>query len=175
MPEPKPPTLEELQAQLTAANAAAEAARDEAARANGEKMMARATLDAVQATQDLLDAKRQLAAGNDDDQVTEHDMVSEIRQTNELLRAQRKFMVELYLRPEDEGKNLFEVVQINGANIFQIERGVPVEVPESIYQVLVASHLRVRPQRREDNRLVMPIERPGMFGQRLNVDSPADS
>lgn len=159
---PAEPTFEELKAQLAEANRAADAARDEAARANGERMMARATLEAIQATQGLLDAKRQLAAGDADDPETEAEMVSEIHRTDALLRAQRKFEVTLYLAPEDEGKNLQEVVQINGAMKFGILRGEPVEVPESIYQVLVASHLRVRPQRKSDNGLVPQTVKAGM-------------
>lgn len=164
-PTVEQPTMDDLLAQLAEANRAAEAAREEAARANGEKMMARATLDALQAMEELKEAKRQLALGDEpDDLETEADMVESIRSTDAALRAQKKFLVELYLSPDDEGKGLFEIVQVNGAAIYQIERGAPVEVPESIYQALVASHLRVRPQRREDYSLVPITIKSGMRG-----------
>ena len=156
------PTLEQLKAQLAEANRVAEDARNEAARANGERMMARATLDAIQATQDLLSAKRELATGNSDDVETEGEIISEIRLTDEILRAQKKFEITLYLSPEDEGENLYEIVQINGAMKFAILRGEPVEVPESIYQVMVSSHLRIRPQRAQDTHLVMQTVKAGM-------------
>lgn len=159
------PTIEELQAALAAANQAASAAREDAARANGERMMARATLDAIQATQDLLDAKRELALGNDDDDhETEAEIVSEIHRTNTLLRAQPKFTIEIPIAPDEEGKNPFSVAQINGALLYQIAHGELVEVPESVYQVLVASHVRVRPQRKQDYGLVPQRLKPGMQG-----------
>ena len=60
------------------------------------------------------------------------------RKTKEVLAAQPKKTVRLYQRPKGEVPLPDVFVGINGHN-FQIQRGIPVDVPEAVYEILMNS------------------------------------
>lgn len=76
--------------------------------------------------------------------ITEAEMDKVTKTTAELLADQDKVKVKLFLSVEERKKLEaagekanwpYETVQING-HTFQIQKGVTVEVPESVYKVL---------------------------------------
>jgi hypothetical protein len=69
-------------------------------------------------------------------EMSEAQMEAIARDTGEALAAQPRVKVKLYQVPDSESKKLpDETVQINGYT-YVIKRGVEVEVPESVYEVL---------------------------------------
>ncbi len=69
-------------------------------------------------------------------EMSEAEMEAIAKDTGEALAAQPKVKVKLYQVPDSESKKLpDETVQINGYT-YVIKRGVEVEVPESVYEVL---------------------------------------
>lgn len=79
--------------------------------------------------------------------MTDRQMEQVSKSTAEILNAQPKVKIKLHLPAEElkklqaskeAGKNVewpYEFVSINGYN-FQIQKGVPVEVPQSVAEVL---------------------------------------
>jgi hypothetical protein len=78
------------------------------------------------------------AQGDKNAQVTEAQMDAMTADTAEALSGQPTKTVRLYQAPETspEGTLPDEVVQING-HTYQIKRGVEVEIPETVHDVLV--------------------------------------
>ncbi len=69
-------------------------------------------------------------------EMSEAEMEAIAKDTGEVLAAQPKKKVKLYQVPDSESKKLpDETAQINGYT-YVIKRGVEVEVPESVYEVL---------------------------------------
>ncbi len=80
------------------------------------------------------------AQGDKNARVTEAQLDAMTADTAETLSAQPTKTVRLYQAPETspEGTLADEVVQVNG-HTYQIQRGVEVEVPETVYDILVQS------------------------------------
>ncbi len=78
------------------------------------------------------------AQGDKNARVTEAQMDAMTADTAEALSGQPTKSVRLYQAPETspEGTLPDEVVQVNG-HTYQIKRGVEVEVPETVYDILV--------------------------------------
>lgn len=70
--------------------------------------------------------------------LVEADMVRMKNKTKEALDKMPKMPVRLVARPKDQVN--FETVQINGYTI-QIQRGVQVEVPQLVYELLENANL----------------------------------
>lgn len=70
--------------------------------------------------------------------VLESDMVNMKNTTKAALDAMPKMPVRLVARPKDQLN--FETVQVNGYTI-QIQRGVQVEVPQLVYELLENANL----------------------------------
>lgn len=68
---------------------------------------------------------------------------------DDLMAAQETFKVFLHQNDEGQPQLPRETVQINGSKIWNVMRGEDVEVPESVYMVLVQAGL-TRPQREAD-------------------------
>lgn len=71
--------------------------------------------------------------------ITEAEMLRLKEETAELLALEPKRRIRLQKSTNPKAPN-YETVQINGY-LFQIMRGVDVEVPEGVYQILVQSGL----------------------------------
>jgi len=79
--------------------------------------------------------------------MSESDMDTVTKSTAQLLREQPKVKIKLWLSPEEKkkletakesGKNMewpYEFVSVNGHN-FQIQKGVEVEVPQTVAEIL---------------------------------------
>jgi hypothetical protein len=93
--------------------------------------------DADAPNQDPVEAQG-TAQGDKNARVTEAQMDAMTADTAETLSGQPTKSVRLYQAPETspEGTLADEVVQVNG-HTYQIKRGVEVEVPETVYDVLV--------------------------------------
>ena len=83
--------------------------------------------------------------------------------TKEMLDKQKKFTISLPKALDTAGRSPDKSVQING-HTYQIRRDEAVEVPESVYLVLVQGG-DVPPQREEDKKY-----RPSMTYEPMNVD-----
>jgi hypothetical protein len=70
--------------------------------------------------------------------ITEGFMQQVRQSTKDLLAAQQKFTIRLSPAKKNEPK--YEIVGVNGYN-YQIERGKSVEVPETVYNILVEAEL----------------------------------
>lgn len=84
--------------------------------------------------------------------VTDKEMADVTKSTIELLNEQPKVKVKIFLAPDERkkletakesGKNVewpYEVVAING-HIYQIQRGMEVEVPQTVKEILEGAGL----------------------------------
>ena len=103
---------------------------------------------AAKKAQEQAQAQKQAAEGvangtaqtDKDERVTEAQMAQMTRRSASDLSEQTKKTVRLYQAPETstEGTLPDEVVQVNG-HTYQIKRGVEVEVPQTVYDILVQS------------------------------------
>lgn len=85
-------------------------------------------------------AKKGTAQEAQNAETTEAQMAEMVEDTAAGLSEQPKKSVRLYQAPETSTQATLadEVVQVNG-HTYQIKRGVEVEVPETVYDVLVQS------------------------------------